>query len=313
MDNQGICDNDDDDILVSIMARVARVDSEDEFPEVADLLPSKRGSSRKDVNKGGVAAASISRQPVGKDGRKGKENEPMSAKSEDIQNEGAGNLAQKPKPRKRILKHTTNNPLLRPLTTTTTASSKEVSVRKTGATTVLIEEEKNIMVKTKKIQSFELRTRNMKSERERMVEESESDGMSDFVVSDDDSATSIVESSDEGSEVEEVVKTPPRSVRRLVRGRRPVREETPEDEVEKGLREDTDEEESEGDDLAARIKKLSMGPRIGEEGRSKGASKEVSSETSSERPRTKKEPTRTKKSQASSREFDNPISSHLSV
>jgi hypothetical protein len=282
------------------MARLARDQSGDEFPEVSDFLPSKRGAIRKAVIKEGTAAVSTSRQLLARERKKGKENESVDVRDEREKSMGSEIPAQKPKPRKRILKHTTDNPLLRPLTTTTTASSSELSVRKSKAKTIFVAE-KEIVLKPRQTQPSRL-----KPKPEKVVEESESDGMSDFIVSDDDSAAFIGESSDE-----EVVKTPPRSVRRLVRGRRPVREETPEDKLEERLGKGESDDESEEDDLAARIKKLSVRSRDGEDEMRKTSPTKSSSDTGLKKLSTRKELPPKKKVGAASRELNNPFSTHL--
>ncbi|EPE25992.1 GTPase activation, GAP [Glarea lozoyensis ATCC 20868] len=276
--NLSICDSDDDDLSASIMARLARGDSGDELPEVTAIVPSSRNTGRRDAKKR-AGTVSNSRKVAGGVGEEnGIENEATGRGKEKPQNKVDENESQKAKPRKRILKQKTDNPLLRPLTATT-ASSSEQSIRKTSVKTFLVAE-KEIVAGPKKIQITQPEKAKIKSRRKIEESESESDGMSDFVVSDDESVF-LIESSEE--EVEEVAKTLPRSVRRLVRGRRPVREQTPED-LGGG-------EESEDDDLVGRIKKLSMGEP------EKQRRNEMSSR---ERPedletRTKKEPVMKKK------------------
>ncbi|EHL02526.1 putative HMG box-containing protein C19G7.04 [Glarea lozoyensis 74030] len=277
------------------MARLARGDSGDELPEVTAIVPSSRNTGRRDAKKR-AGTVSNSRKVAGGVGEEnGIENEATGRGKEKPQNKVDENESQKAKPRKRILKQKTDNPLLRPLTATT-ASSSEQSIRKTSVKTFLVAE-KEIVAGPKKIQITQPEKAKIKSRRKIEESESESDGMSDFVVSDDESVF-LIESSEE--EVEEVAKTLPRSVRRLVRGRRPVREQTPED-LGGG-------EESEDDDLVGRIKKLSMGEP------EKQRRNEMSSR---ERPedletRTKKEPVMKKKVEDLGLDLDDQFSHRFS-
>jgi hypothetical protein len=294
------------------MARLVEDNSDDGFPEVSDILPSSKSTTGRDVIKNHAATTLISRQQTTRGSKNNKlrekENQLHRRGKKDIETKPSEIAASKPKSRKRILKQTTDNPLLRPLTCTTTASSSEVSVRKASAKTVFIEEKE--IIKPKKAQSSQ--TKKMKSKPKRIVEESESEGMSDFIVSDNDSCF-VVENSDEDDEEEEVVKTPPRSVRRLVRGRRPMREKTPEEDLDEMLeRLNVDSVESgEEDDLAVRIKKLSIDSRDSGERTNPKFLRERSDDTGSKKFKSKKEPPPKKKSQASSTDLDNPFSLRL--
>ena len=173
------------------MARLV-VDSDDEFPNVADLLKSSK-SMKKTVS----TSTKTSKKPTegaqnSKPTSRGKgklaSEEPVS-NDEKREKKDVG-VSEKPKPRKRILKPKNNNPLLQPFSaSTTTSQASEVTATRKPFT-------------SKKPVAALIKPADSESEPEEPAQISGE--LSEFIVEDE-------------SDVEV---PPPRSTRRLVKGRR---------------------------------------------------------------------------------------------
>ncbi|RDL30450.1 uncharacterized protein BP5553_10328 [Venustampulla echinocandica] len=127
--------------------------------------------------------------------------------------------ARKAKPKKRVLKQKTENPLLRPIAGTSAASSSFLPREKKER--INPTEARGVAVRSKRAVSRPL----PKFEEDERDTDGESDGISDFIVSDN---SSLGEEEEEESIVEKVA---PRSTRKLVRGRRPPTDAAPVDEL----------------------------------------------------------------------------------
>ncbi|CAD6443067.1 926e8c0a-403e-426a-91fb-80d848d5d4c7 [Sclerotinia trifoliorum] len=196
------------------MARLVVYSSDEEFPDVNEVIRGKPGTK---TTKTSTTTRKVSKET----NRKVDRNEP--AKNNSRKEKGAmapdvkeldsdeinGSENAKPKARKRILKQNINsdNPLLKPLSMSTKKLGMEP--RKASAS--------NSAVPTHKVLKEESREKPRArkpipdSDEEEEEEEDYSDDLSDFIVDDDDS---------------DVFKTPPKSNRKLVRGRRTVVEES---------------------------------------------------------------------------------------
>jgi hypothetical protein len=232
------------------MARIVE-DSDDEFPDLVDLLKrSKVAICRK------TSAATSTKAVVGKEGDESvesdlEENHDMAKdveKDEVKSKDGKGIGLEKPKSKKHVLKQTSDNPLLRPIARThiNAASSDLLSnpegwrmkvrakkedrrvIEKTSSIPLSMKfglDEKELDgVKAAKRRAIRNAAEKDHPKAERKVQpieeefDTESDGLSDFIVND----STFLEEDD--SEVET---PPPRSARRLVKGRRQVRDLSP--------------------------------------------------------------------------------------
>lgn len=229
------------------MARIAVIeDSDDEFPEISKIL---KASPKKIIGRGVAAATSRSREsniqaPREKTGKLLTSEEPIPTPME---HEGVEDVRRKQKPRKRVLNQRTENPLLRPITSTSAASSgflpsekKKETVKPTEKRTPVVrskraaskpvlesEGDEETVKPTERGESVVRRKRVVSKpvleSEEDEDEDEESDGMSDFIVSDNSSL---------GEDEDEIVeRMPPRSTRKLVRGRRPQTDIYPVDEL----------------------------------------------------------------------------------
>ncbi|KAF7876628.1 hypothetical protein EAF04_001713 [Stromatinia cepivora] len=209
------------------MARLVVYSSDEEFPDVNEVIRGKAGTTITSTTTrkvSGETSRKIDRnEPAKSISRKGKESMISNVKELDS-DEINGSENAKPKARKRILKQNLDNPLLKPLSMNTKGSSTEP--RKASASNsavpmpkVLKEEPREKpMARKPRIPDFdeERKTTARKpripdSDEEEEEDEDESDDLSDFIVDDDDS---------------DAFKTPPKSTRKLVRGRRTVVEES---------------------------------------------------------------------------------------
>lgn len=214
------------------MARLVVYSSDEEFPDVNEVIRGKTGTKT-------TKTSTTTRKVSGETNRKVDRNEP--AKSNSRKEKGAmvpnvkeldsdeinGSENAKPKARKRILKQNVNsdNPLLKPLSVSTKKLGMEprkVSASNSAAQMpkVLKEESgEKPMARKPRIPDFDekrkptaRKPRIPDSDEEEEEEEDYSDDLSDFIVDDDDDS--------------DVFKTPPKSTRKLVRGRRTVVKES---------------------------------------------------------------------------------------
>lgn len=236
--------------------------SDDDFPDIGELVKGARktvvGTCKQASQRvtGSTKITAPSRERAG------------------IKNEGEESLSGKSttKPKKRVLKQKAENPLLRPITnsrTSSTTTASEVAMRRPKNSTFV--EEKEVLERPRR------------KEKERVVievSESEEDDLGGFIVSDDCVDSTFCE---EGVGIEDLEdesfvekqREPPRSVRRLVRGRR---ERTPDEELEKtkdlpALNCKTEKREL---DLEFGMRNLGLGSKEDKFGKIRGITKEDS-------------------------------------
>jgi hypothetical protein len=216
------------------MARLASIGSNDDFQDVAEILGWKKVGAmpmagRKEEQR--RRGAEIKRKAA----------QASSSMARSLESDSGGEDAQlpRPKPRRRILNKRCDNPLLRPLQQTQSKAASEKFLKTQKSVPPSSDEREPAEATFPKVQmpkklpnhsrAKALRQRSAKesramihedisSEDEDKISEPEySSGISDFIVDDD-------ESLEEESELE--IATPrPKSARKLVRGRRPDKED----------------------------------------------------------------------------------------
>jgi len=194
------------------MARIAE-ESEDEFPDLVDLLkPAKAASCKKPTSTTTSTATKSTSNWKGPS--RGKHELGERCRSNDGK-EGTGINTGIKKTKKRVLKQTSDNPLLRPI------ANSSISVKASEVFEMAPKSKSNSSRPRKVIESRKPDPADWDFE-EDLEQAADDEGMSNFVV--DDS-----ELLDEDDSVIEM--PPPRSTRKLVRGRRQTVEDSEDEEL----------------------------------------------------------------------------------
>ncbi|ESZ96770.1 hypothetical protein SBOR_2840 [Sclerotinia borealis F-4128] len=220
------------------MARLVVYSSDEEFPDVNEVI---RGKAKTKTTTKLTTSRKVSEEAVGKVDRSGpakscsrKENGSIGSNVKGLESDEIdGSENAKPKVRRRMLKLNSDNPLLKPLGTSLKKSSVEPRIASASNSAMpmskVLEEEPRKKTTTRKPR---IPDKDEDEERKAMAwqpkklesdVEDEEDGsdLSDFIVDDDDDS--------------DVFKTPPKSTRKLVKGRRTVVEESSDTDTEEEI------------------------------------------------------------------------------